>query len=80
MFDVYYINNVINFRRLVSSEDTGVDEAQVQSLLKKHKDVTDELKHYANVIQQLKQQVSKHIHYFAKTFLNSKMIFINNQF
>lgn len=45
------------FRRLVSSEDTGVDEAQVQSLLKKHKDVTDELKHYANVIQQLKQQV-----------------------
>lgn len=43
--------------RLVSSEDTGVDEAQVQSLLKKHKDVTDELKNYANVIQQLKQQV-----------------------
>lgn len=41
----------------MSSEDTGVDEAQVQSLLKKHKDVTDELKHYANVIQQLKQQV-----------------------
>lgn len=42
---------------MVSSEDTGVDEAQVQSLLKKHKDVTDELKNYANVIQQLKQQV-----------------------
>lgn len=41
----------------MSSEDTGVDEAQVQSLLKKHKDVTDELKNYANVIQQLKQQV-----------------------
>ncbi|KPJ12141.1 Spectrin beta chain, brain 1 [Papilio machaon] len=45
--------------RLVSSEDTGVDEAQVQSLLKKHKDVTDELKNYANVIQQLKQQASE---------------------
>lgn len=43
--------------RLVSSEDVGRDEAQVQSMLKKHKDVTDELKNYANVIQQLKQQV-----------------------
>ncbi|XP_048483411.1 spectrin beta chain isoform X1 [Plutella xylostella] len=45
--------------RLVSSEDTGVDESQVQSLLKKHKDVTDELKNYANIIQQLKQQASE---------------------
>lgn len=43
----------------MSSEDTGVDEAQVQSLLKKHKDVTDELKSYATVIQQLKQQASE---------------------
>ncbi|XP_050549982.1 spectrin beta chain isoform X5 [Spodoptera frugiperda] len=49
-------NWMLDTLRLVSSEDTGVDEAQVQSLLKKHKDVTDELKNYANVIQQLKQQ------------------------
>lgn len=47
----------------MSSEDTGVDEAQVQSLLKKHKDVTDELKNYANVIQQLKQQVKTLYHF-----------------
>ncbi|KPI92466.1 Spectrin beta chain [Papilio xuthus] len=52
-------NWMLDTLRLVSSEDTGVDEAQVQSLLKKHKDVTDELKNYANVIQQLKQQASE---------------------
>lgn len=51
--------NVMLFRRLVSSEDVGRDEAQVQSLLKKHKDVSDELKNYANVVQQLKQQVNQ---------------------
>lgn len=45
--------------RLVSSEDVGRDEAQVQSLLKKHKDVTDELKSYAGVIQQLEQQAAQ---------------------
>nr|XP_034832695.1 spectrin beta chain isoform X2 [Maniola hyperantus] len=52
-------NWMLDTLRLVSSEDTGVDESQVQSLLKKHKDVTDELKQYANVIQQLKQQASE---------------------
>nr|XP_049700512.1 spectrin beta chain isoform X10 [Helicoverpa armigera] len=52
-------NWMLDTLRLVSSEDTGVDEAQVQSLLKKHKDVTDELKNYANVIQQLKQQAAE---------------------
>ncbi|XP_037873168.2 spectrin beta chain isoform X9 [Bombyx mori] len=52
-------NWMLDTLRLVSSEDTGVDEAQVQSLLKKHKDVTDELKNYANVIQQLKQQAQE---------------------
>lgn len=31
----------------------------MQSLLKKHKDVTDELKNYATVIQQLKTQASQ---------------------
>ncbi|XP_015125014.1 spectrin beta chain isoform X2 [Diachasma alloeum] len=44
--------------RLVSSEDVGRDEANVQSLLKKHKDVTDELKNYAATIEQLHQQAS----------------------
>ncbi|KAG1673120.1 Spectrin beta chain [Nymphon striatum] len=42
--------------RLVSSEDVGRDEANVQSLLKKHKDVTDELKNYATTIEALHQQ------------------------
>ncbi|XP_018305239.1 spectrin beta chain [Mycetomoellerius zeteki] len=44
--------------RLVSSEDVGRDEANVASLLKKHKDVTDELKNYAATIDQLHQQAS----------------------
>ncbi|ERL92017.1 hypothetical protein D910_09339 [Dendroctonus ponderosae] len=42
--------------RLVSSEDVGRDEGNAQSLLKKHKDVTDELKNYASVIESLHQQ------------------------
>jgi spectrin beta len=45
--------------RLVSSEDVGRDEDNVQSLLKKHKDVADELKNYAEVIDQLHAQASK---------------------
>ncbi|XP_049795155.1 spectrin beta chain isoform X2 [Schistocerca nitens] len=45
--------------RLVSSEDVGRDEANVQSLLKKHKDVTDELKNYAGAIEALHQQASQ---------------------
>lgn len=44
--------------RLVSSEDVGRDEANVQSLLKKHKDVTDELKNYATTIESLHQQAA----------------------
>lgn len=39
--------------RLVSSDDVGVDEGNVNSLLKKHKEATDELKNYAAVIQEL---------------------------
>ncbi|XP_028968283.1 spectrin beta chain-like [Galendromus occidentalis] len=42
--------------RVVSSEDVGRDEANVQSLLKKHKDVNDDLKKYTTVIDQLHQQ------------------------
>lgn len=45
--------------RLVSSEDVGRDEDNVQSLLKKHKDVNDELKSYADTIEQLHAQASK---------------------
>ncbi|XP_065158343.1 spectrin beta chain isoform X2 [Atheta coriaria] len=45
--------------RLVSSEDVGRDEAQAQSLLKKHKDVTEELKNYASVIQSLHEQAQQ---------------------
>jgi len=45
--------------RLVSSEDIGRDEANVQSLLKKHKDVSDELKNYATTIEQLNQQAGQ---------------------
>ncbi|XP_018330207.1 spectrin beta chain isoform X2 [Agrilus planipennis] len=45
--------------RLVSSEDVGRDEANVQSLLKKHKDVTDELKNYATTIDALHQQAQQ---------------------
>lgn len=49
---------MLDVLRLVSSEDVGRDEANVQSLLKKHKDVTDELKNYANIIDSLHQQAS----------------------
>lgn len=45
--------------RLVSSEDVGRDEGNTQSLLKKHKDVTEELKHYASVIDSLHQQAKQ---------------------
>uniref|UniRef100_T1HWC3 Spectrin beta chain n=1 Tax=Rhodnius prolixus TaxID=13249 RepID=T1HWC3_RHOPR len=42
--------------RLVSSEDVGRDEANVQSLLKKHKEATDELKNYSSAIEALHSQ------------------------
>lgn len=45
--------------RLVSSEDVGRDEANVQSLLKKHKDVTDELKNYSSTIETLHKQAEQ---------------------
>jgi spectrin beta len=44
--------------RLVSSDDVGRDEASVQSLLKKHKDITDELQNYESVIQALHEQAN----------------------
>lgn len=45
--------------RLVSSEDVGRDEGNAQSLLKKHRDITDELKNYASTIEQLHQQADQ---------------------
>lgn len=42
--------------RLVSSEDVGRDEANVQSLLKKHREATEELKAYSSTIEALKAQ------------------------
>ncbi len=42
--------------RLVSSEDVGRDEASTHALLKKHRDVTDELQNYNSVIQALHEQ------------------------
>jgi len=50
---------MLDILRLVSSEDIGRDESTVQSLLKKHKDVTDELKNYASTIEALHQQASE---------------------
>ncbi|XP_050732395.1 spectrin beta chain-like isoform X2 [Eriocheir sinensis] len=50
---------MLDILRLVSSEDTGRDEATVQSLLKKHKDVTEELKNYASTIEALHHQASE---------------------
>ena len=45
--------------RLVSSEDVGRDEANVQSLLKKHNDVSEELKNYEGTIQALHKQAQE---------------------
>ena len=42
--------------RLVSSEDVGHDEASAQSLVKKHKEITEELQKYGDVIKGLHDQ------------------------
>lgn len=44
---------MLDLLRLVSSEDTGLDDATGQGLLKKHKDVTDDLKTFASTIEAL---------------------------
>ncbi|XP_076464437.1 spectrin beta chain-like isoform X2 [Babylonia areolata] len=44
--------------RIVSSKDVGKDEASVQSLLKKHKEVTEELKNYQTAIEALHEQAA----------------------
>jgi hypothetical protein len=50
---------MLDVLRLVSSDDIGKDESNVQTLLKKHKDITDELKNYASTIDALHEQVKK---------------------
>ncbi|CAG0894530.1 unnamed protein product, partial [Darwinula stevensoni] len=50
---------MLDVLRLVSTEDVGRDEANVQSLLRKHKDVTDELNNYAATIDALQQQAQE---------------------
>lgn len=45
--------------RLVSSEDVGRDEANVQSLLRKHNDVAEELKNYDAIIVALHNQAGE---------------------
>lgn len=52
-------NWMVDALRLVSSEDVGRDEANVQSLLRKHRDVADELKSYNETIEQLHAQAQK---------------------
>ena len=51
-------NWMLDILKLVSSDDIGKDEGNVQTLLKKHKDVTDELKHYQGTIDALHEQAS----------------------
>lgn len=50
---------MLDILRLVSSEDVGRDEANVQSLLRKHKDVSDELKSYKSTIEALNGQAAQ---------------------
>lgn len=50
---------MLDMLRLVSSEDVGRDEANVQSLLKKHEEVTDELQNYSSTIDALHQQAQQ---------------------
>ncbi|XP_022091369.1 spectrin beta chain, non-erythrocytic 1-like [Acanthaster planci] len=45
--------------RLVSSEDVGRDEPSVESLLKKHKEITTELQNYQTVIDALHTQAEQ---------------------
>ncbi|KAK7507079.1 hypothetical protein BaRGS_00001930 [Batillaria attramentaria] len=49
---------LVDTLRIVSSKDVGKDEASVQSLLKKHKEVTEELKNYQTVIEALHEQAA----------------------
>ncbi|KAI1288342.1 Spectrin beta chain [Halotydeus destructor] len=49
---------MLDINRLVSSEDVGIDEANAQSLLKKHGEVTEDLVNYEQAIELLKVQAN----------------------
>ncbi|KAL5276086.1 SPTBN1 family protein [Megaselia abdita] len=74
-------NWMLDTLRLVSSEDIGRDEANVQSLLKKHKDVADELKNYAENIEQLhKQADALTLNEPERTKVNERLGAIDNRY
>ena len=47
---------MLDVLRLVSSDDIGKDESNVQTLLKKHKEISDDLKSYQSTIDALHEQ------------------------
>ena len=49
-------NLMLDILELVSSDDIGKDESNVQTLLKEHKEVTDELRNYLATINALREQ------------------------
>ena len=51
-------NWMLDILKLVSSDDIGKDESKVQTLLKKHKEVTNELKNNPSVINVLHEKSS----------------------
>ncbi len=50
---------MLDVLRLVSSDDIGKDESNVQTLLKKHKETTDDLKAYQVTIDALHEQANQ---------------------
>jgi spectrin beta len=50
---------MLDLLRIVSSDDIGKDESNVQTLLKKHKDITDELRNYSATIDALHEQAQQ---------------------
>ena len=49
-------NWMLDILELVSSDDIGKDESNVQTLLKEHKVVTDKLRNYLATINALREQ------------------------
>ncbi len=52
--DAYLLDTL----RIVSSEDVGKDEGTVQSLIKKHDVVSDELETFVKTVDQLQSQAT----------------------
>ena len=49
---------MLNILKPVTSDDRGNDESKVQTLLKKHKEVTNELKNYSSIVVILHEQAA----------------------